>query len=370
MNGQKRVFVIDVDNTLLNTDGIKAYWIETLHTRYKISKNDFTKAYNSSKNPTGFPNITKIARSLHVEKDFFYKTPFKKYVFENALANIKRLKKIGKVIVFSLGEREYQATKIKESGIEKATRKNNIIIVQDKKQGLKNLIALIKKEGFSNINIINDVSSALVEANKIDPRIVTIWVRFGKYKNKLPLIRSAVTFETDTFAVATEYLTRLISNICLPGSNIKLSVLKDINENQAHDLITYTKKDKRIKKYTHDSQRFRSLKTFSTWKLRNKTIYSLVNKRGKLQGIIWFDKKSFRKILFTFAIRIYPPVRGKGIARKFMRLVIKDFGKTHKNRVLWLITDKNNLPANNLYQDFGFKKISETEKEIVMALKN
>jgi GNAT superfamily N-acetyltransferase len=364
----RKAFIIDVDNTLINTDGIKAYWFETLHSRYKIKKNIFINAYTNAKSSTGFLDIYKLGKKLNIDSNFFENTPFQKFLFGNALNNIKKLKKLGKVIIFSLGEEKYQKIKIQKSGIEKVAGKKNVIIVRNKKTGLKSLINKIKKDKFTDISIVDDVSNILTEAKKIDPQIITVWVRFGRYKNRLPLMRSAVTFEASTFTDAANYLERFVSNICLPASKIKLSILKDIDENQIHTLISYTKTDKKIKKYTHDYERFKNLKTFKTWKSRKKIIYVLINKHGKLQGIIWFGKKSLGKFQYTFAIRTYPPIRGKGLAKKFMNPAIQDFRKNNKGGI-WLKTEENNLRADKLYESFGFKKIPNTgSREIIMTL--
>jgi len=363
-----KAFILDVDNTLINTEGLKAYWFETLHSHYKIRKADYIKEYKAAKSSTGFLNIGKLSKNLHIKDNFFYETPFKKFLFKNSLIDIKKLQKVGKVIIFSLGDKKYQIIKIKGSGIEKAVGKKNIVIVQNKKSGLKKLINRIKKNGYSEISIVDDIAYILVEAQKNYPQIITIWVRYGKYKNRFPLIRSAVTFETDNFDSAANYMQRFVANIRLPKSKIKLTVLKDIDEKQIQELISFTKGDNKIKKFTHDYERFKNLKTFSTWRNRKKIIYTLINKWGRLQGIIWFSKKSFKKYKFTFAIRTYPPTRGKGLAKQFMNTTILDFRKNNKGGI-WLKTEEKNSRADKLYENFGFKKISKTEGGgIVMVL--
>lgn len=143
-------------------------------------------------------------------------------------------------------------------------------------------------------------------------------------------------------------------------------VSKSITQDQIRKLIIRTQIDPQIKKYTHDSKRFKNLTTFRKWQ-KGKTIYTLSGKNGELLGLIWFGKK--RNVLapgyaFTFAIRIYPPIRGKGYAFKFMKEVFTDF----KHQDVWLTTRRDNLPAIRLYKKFGFRKIAEAEKDLVMAL--
>jgi len=372
MTKQNRVFIIDVDNTLIDTEKIKIHW-------RRIFKKDFIKSYNQSKLSSGLLNTSKMIKilaqkqSLGTEeniKKIIFNTPFKKYLFPGSLTAIRKLRKLGKVMIFSLGDRSYQAAKIKNSGMEKAVGKKNVIIVKNKINGLIKLIDRLRKKGFSNIVIVDDVSNILVKAHKIYSRIISVWVKYGKYKDQLPTAKEAITFETDSFENASIYLERFVSTLSIPEDQVKLSILKDIDKKQVQDLIHYTKGDSEIRKYTHDLKRFRTIKTFEEWRRNKKTIYSLTDKKGNLLGIIWFARKKIPKIInssFTFAIRIYPPLRRKRIAKKFMMLVFENFMKG-KNHSIWLKTKSDNTVAKRLYESFGFKKISETkDREILMV---
>jgi ribosomal protein S18 acetylase RimI-like enzyme len=219
------------------------------------------------------------------------------------------------------------------------------------------------------IFLISTRSDDLVKALKESPKIITIWIRSGKYKDKMPLIRSAITYEAKSNIDAKAYTKRFISVFSIPGTHTKISVLKGISNKEIFQLLTYTRKDKLIRSQTHDFDRFKSKKTFWTWEKRGKSIYSLINKNGKLLGIIWFSKKMFKKYRFTLAIRTYPPIRGKGIALKFLRIVYENFKNNHRHSGLWLKTTGNNLPDINLYKSFGFRKASKTKNETLMVFK-
>ena len=162
---------------------------------------------------------------------------------------------------------------------------------------------------------------------------------------------------------------------------MRLSILKGITVNQRRELISNTKRDPEIKINTHDLDRFKSLNTLASWEKRKKIIYTLVDSQLRLRGIIWFGKKSMpkgtgnklrsKKSTYTFAIRIYPPFRGKGLAKKFMKAAIKDFifsNRGAKNSTLWLETIKGNEIAKNLYGKFGFIKNGEIGNEEIMTL--
>ena len=220
--------------------------------------------------------------------------------------------------------------------------------------------------------VVSTRSEALTKALKKSPQAVTVWIKSGKYKNRFPLIRSSVTYEAKSAVDAKKYVKRFIFALTIPKTHTKLSILKNISVSEVAQLIAYTKSDKLIRSQTHDFDRFKSRKTYTAWEKRGKTIYILVNRGGKLLGIIWFSRKSFKKYNFTFAIRTYPPIRGKGIAKNFLVTVYQNFKTTHKKPNLWLKTEKDNLIAIKLYRSFGFKTIAQDKKntEEIMVLKN
>jgi ribosomal protein S18 acetylase RimI-like enzyme len=75
--------------------------------------------------------------------------------------------------------------------------------------------------------------------------------------------------------------------------------------------------------------------------------------------------------MYSLAIRLYPPARGKRLSAKFLEPVYKDFQKRHKNSRLWLRTSLENIRAIKLYRRFGFKKtlVDTKNHEEVMILK-
>ena len=219
--------------------------------------------------------------------------------------------------------------------------------------------------------LISTRADGLVKALKKSPQIITIWIRSGKYRDKFPIIKSVIIYEARSRMEARDYEKRFISILPIPKTHTKLTVLKGISAGQISQLLSYTRKDKLIRTQTHDFDRFKTKKTFSAWKARGKTIYTLINRKGKLLGFIWFSKKQFKNSRFTFAIRVYPPARGRKISRKFLETAYRDFKTTHKKPSLWLKTDKSNIGALKLYSRFGFRNTGHMAKnEIIMVLKS
>lgn len=362
MRGQKRVFVIDFDNTLFDIERLRAYAYS-----HSDSKTKFQRAYNKAKIKTGHFEVEEMPEKY---QNILLGAPFKKFVFPDVNTQIKALQKLGKVIIFSLGNHDYQKLKINESGIGRLVGEKNIIISVNKKQLIAKLIKTLQKKGFSEIIMIDDSAEILESAVNLFPRIATFWVRYGKYKNRMPIIKGSITCETESFTQAYEKLTRTIGRISPPKDHIKYLVLKGIDKHQTGNLIYYTRRDKKISKFTHDDERFRSKRSFSAWYNRGKIIYTLAGRTGKLLGIIWFAKKKFKNLTFTFAIRTYPPARGKKLAYKFMKLAYEDFQRGKKKPYLWLSVKNDNAVAKKLYKKFGFKIVEESENgEVFMGFK-
>lgn len=362
MRGQKRAFLVDFDNTLIDADAIKAYW--------KASFPKFTQAYEETKKDSGYFEISKVAKLLSVDKTVFLDHDYKEYLFPKTLPLLRELKNLGLVVVYSLGDPSYQMAKIRTSGVQKVVGKDNITIVKDKILGLKKIITDLKKLGIQRISVIDDISDVLVETYKIDPEIQNIWVRFGTYRSILPTIPMAIDLETDSFPDAVKYINNNIETLISPKLEKKLSINNGIDKKQIDTLLDFARKDESVLKYTNDSRRFKDLKTFNDWQKHTKNIYTMTDSTGSLVGFSWFSKKILPdnpKFTYSFAIRVYPPARGKGLSKKFASAALKDFFKTHKDGV-WLNTRKDNYAAIKLYKGIGLKNAGESDDRIQMIL--
>lgn len=349
MSSKKRVFLVDVDNTLLNTESIKSHW------RKDLGK-DFDMAYQKSKSSSGFLDVDKLAKKLLINKSYFYETPFQKFLFPMALKILKSLRKTGQVYIFSLGDKSYQKTKIHLSGIEDVVGKKKVIIVQDKNLGVINTLKYFYDKGHKEIWILDDRTDILDSSRKSGIKTINVWVKYGNYKHTQPKDSSSVDFEAKDLNEAFNFMQNYVGIIdgCV--------VFRGINKNQIRQLVLKTNKDSEVKKFTHDSKRFKSERSFNLWLKNEKSIYTLTDKKGILLGLIWFAKEKFKNYKYTIAIRTYPPIRGKGFATRFMKLAIKDFDQ----KSIWLKASMKNYRAISLYKKIGFKEDLESYGEICM----
>jgi ribosomal protein S18 acetylase RimI-like enzyme len=163
-------------------------------------------------------------------------------------------------------------------------------------------------------------------------------------------------------------------------------VKEDITKDQIKQLVLYTNTDRLIQKTTEDKKRFASLSSYNKWLKKGRKIYTLVDNKNNLMGIMWFGKKelpdkkytlSFNKQNYslTFAIRIYSEARGKGLAIKFIKEAYEKFKKTpeylqNPAKGMWIEIFEHNLPAIKTYTKFGFRKVcaADKDKKLIMFL--
>lgn len=355
-----RVFLVDIDGTLVNASKIKSYW-------RKFIGNNFDQEYQNSKKKLGHLEIRHLSKSLHVDEGFFYQTPFSKFLYTGALAFLKKLKKLGKVIIFTQGDLIYQKYKFQNSGIAKITGKDNYIVTKDKIKKLQKIaLNLITKYSF--VTLIDNRLDVLEEANKLNSNIITVWVKHGNSDSKDLAKASQVNLLINNLSRSTELISKFIKTLPQEELNCKLSVIKGINQNYLRQLVDLTNRDSKIKKNTHDIERFSKASLLRTWLKRKREIYILTNAQQRLMGIIWFTKKKYQNSNWTFAIRLYSPARGKGLALKFMKIVFDDFDSKN-NTDIWLSTDAKNTDAQKLYSKFGFLKQEIIDNKVFMTRK-
>jgi hypothetical protein len=161
------------------------------------------------------------------------------------------------------------------------------------------------------------------------------------------------------------------------------SVKEGITEEQIHQLITYSKSDPAIQKFTSDLKRFPDFESFKAWSAGVK-IYTLELENNNLAGFIWFRQKPIPEEFFsdvidetqygiTVAVRLYQDARGKGLLKPFLNTAIQKF-KTSEDynhasaKGVWLLTSLENLQAQTAFQRFGFRKIKANFEKVLMVL--
>ena len=167
----------------------------------------------------------------------------------------------------------------------------------------------------------------------------------------------------------------------------ELNIREGLTPAQIEQLIDHSSSDSQVRKFTSDPKRFANLESFEKWREKGRSIYTLVDEAGGLEGIIWLGEEPLPSREFvqeidagkygiTFAIRTYGEARGRRLALSFMHEAIARYKKGDKyqgieNKGIWLETYADNAPAVKTYERFDFKQVTKPDERgrILMILR-
>lgn len=186
---KRAIFLIDVDNTLLDNDCIKA---EIKKSLIKVlgekEANHFWfhhDKFREDKKLIDFPNIIRVYCSQNHKdiceltlSNIFDNIEFTHALYPKAIEVLNHLKKLGKVILFTEGDNVYQRKKIQKSNLENFV--DEVLLFEDKWEHLDKIISRYKGK---EIVLIDDKAGPLIKAKQQFPDIFTIEVCQGHYAN-------------------------------------------------------------------------------------------------------------------------------------------------------------------------------------------
>jgi ribosomal protein S18 acetylase RimI-like enzyme len=153
-------------------------------------------------------------------------------------------------------------------------------------------------------------------------------------------------------------------------------------------VINAANTDPDIEKNTSDKRRFANRYAYDAWLSKGRSIFTLVAPDATLAGLIWLGADQAKEPAsytdgpvdlsewgITFAIRTYPPHRGRGLAVPFIRSAIDVFVKSdayanapHKG--IWLEVVAENVAAVRSYEKVGFRTVGvNAEGEFLMLMR-
>lgn len=186
------VFLLDVDNTLVDNDRVKQdieraiasivaadraarFWSLYEEVREEESVVDFPETLRRFRRAfPEEPHAEDVDRAVLT-------VPFERYLYPRALAVIGRLWALGEVTILSDGDRVYQPAKIDRAGLLLATR-GNVLVYEHKEDHLAEVQRRFPARHYTHF----DDKSALLARTKmgLGPRATTIHVRQGHYASE------------------------------------------------------------------------------------------------------------------------------------------------------------------------------------------
>lgn len=183
------VFLIDVDNTLLDNDRLKADVAGAIRDLVGPDRAaQFWALYEKVRDEYGvvdYPEVLRRLRRTFAEKSRLadvdravLDVPFERYLYPRALDVIAHLWRLGEPAILSDGDRVYQPMKIERAGILLAVR-GNVLVYEHKEDHLGEVQRRFPADHYVHI----DDKAALLARTKtsLGPRVTTVHVRQGHY---------------------------------------------------------------------------------------------------------------------------------------------------------------------------------------------
>ncbi len=192
------VFLFDVDNTLVDNDGIAAdlqrhlasevgaegaqeYWRIFEELRTELGYADYLGALQRYR--TNHPR----APHLVCVSDFFINYPFAERLFPNAIKVIEHVQRWGPAVILSDGDVVFQPLKVSRSGLNNAVA-GRVLIYVHKEQELDNVEQRYPAEHYV---LVDDKLRILAAVKKFwGTRVTTVFVRQGHYASDPKILAS------------------------------------------------------------------------------------------------------------------------------------------------------------------------------------
>ena len=183
------VFLIDIDNTLLDNDRVKAgMGSEILRLAGEDGSEQFWNLYEDVRKELDYVDVPMtLARFRQLRPDLrrfpqlsamLLGYPFENDLYPRALEVVEYLKGMGTVVVLSDGDPVFQPAKIGRIGVADAVD-SNVLIYAHKEQHLDEVLSLYPADHYV---LIDDKPGILSRIKKVlGVRLTTVHVRQGKY---------------------------------------------------------------------------------------------------------------------------------------------------------------------------------------------
>lgn len=204
------VFLIDVDNTLLDNDRLKQDLARGLEESIGPERSRrFWDIYEEVRGEAGYVDYPTTVEQLCREfrddamrdalTSYIFGLPFARYLFPGALETIERLKAVGEPAILSDGDPVFQPWKIKQSGIEEAVD-GRVLIFVHKEESLPEVFDRLPARHYVAIDDKPGILSAL--ERYCPTEFTTILVLQGKYAET-----------RDQFSPAPDYIVSHIAEV-------------------------------------------------------------------------------------------------------------------------------------------------------------
>ena len=183
------VFLLDVDNTLLDNDRFaEDLRARLLHEFGHAECDRYWSIYEQLRDTVGYADYLGALQQFRREKDdrpgllatssWLLNYPFERLLFPDALATIEQLNSLGRTAILSDGDIVFQPRKIERAGVYKAVRGEVLIFVHKELA----LDAMQARYPASHYVMVDDKPNLLAAMkHSMGDRLSTVFVRQGHY---------------------------------------------------------------------------------------------------------------------------------------------------------------------------------------------
>jgi len=193
------VFLLDVDNTLIDNDGVK----QSIDAHLQVELGpiltarfwDIYEEVRKEEEVVDIPRTLKELRALtplseldeqtylHVHS-IFDNYPFFKALYPHTLETLRHLRTLGLTVIVSDGDKFFQAEKIVESDLARVVE-GRVLLYVHKQQHLDEIIQKYPADHYA---MIDDKPQVLIDTKEIlGNRVTTVFVEQGKYAAAKPV---------------------------------------------------------------------------------------------------------------------------------------------------------------------------------------
>lgn len=184
-------FFIDVDNTLIDNDALKAELNSRMqHLLGEGGAEFFWQVYEDVRQEKGYIDLYETSRRYADVSDafspvkpeeiqnVFENLPFHKYVYPQSFKVLTHLKTLGVPAILSDGDNAYQPLKIEKSGLKEAVG-NRVLVYTHKDEHIQEITRLFPAQKYVFIDDKLDLLHIIKQELPAQSRIV--WVEQGHY---------------------------------------------------------------------------------------------------------------------------------------------------------------------------------------------
>jgi len=183
------VFLLDVDNTLLDNDRFATDLSAHLAREFgQVECDRYWAIYEQLRDTVGYADYLGALQHFRMENDtrtgiftlsyWLLDYPFEQWVYPGALDVIDRLNELGRAVILSDGDIVFQPHKVERAGIRAAVRGDVLIFVHKELA----LDAMQERYPASHYVMVDDKPQLLAKMKRrLGDRLTTVFVRQGHY---------------------------------------------------------------------------------------------------------------------------------------------------------------------------------------------